>query len=470
MGNVSNGGTIDAGLQVPNPTAANVGALTIQGNYIGMSGSLNLRAQLNGDNSPRDQLIINGAGPVSGVTSIFVTNLPGSLGAVTTNGIPLVITKNSGPAGAFKLGHPAEAGVYEYYLQQVGNNWDLFSQLNTPNQPSLPIIPFYRASVSAYTLGHINDLEYGFASVADLHQRVGDLSNPRDRGSWGRIVTQRLSLGGSLFDEKNKTFGFLQLGQDLPWHRLDFPNGQTHTGAMLTLGGAQGDFYDPKRALFGFSTRTNQMNTESAAIGLYWTHYSNRQAYLDAVAQANYYTNHYKDVCPTCTNQSTQRGFGEIISLEAGYPFFLFAQYTSWALEPQAQLAYQHLGLSAFSDQVSSISSISDNLCRGRFGLRLAQPALQHMSSYLPNASPYLLHVSPYLLANVYQDFVSPSSVTIAGINFNNTLAKTWFEVGAGLTAPLLYHTLSGFFDARYQTAFGRREAYQALIGLRLSV
>jgi|GEM_PF-6719919 autotransporter family porin len=479
-GDVSNGGAISPGLQVPNPTAANVGALTIQGNYTGTGGRLTLRTQLGGDNSPTDQLIINGADSVGGVTSLYITSLPGSVGAMDVTGIPIIVTQNDGPFSSFVLAQPVEAGAYQYVLRERGNTWYLFSSLLMPQDNRTPL---YRPSISAYAIGNIDDLEYGFSSLGDLHERVGDLSNLHcigkqvDQGTWGRIVVQNLRLNTGLFTAKNNYIDFLQVGQDLPVSKLPWfalKPGRNHTGVMLTLGSIQGDFYDPNRPMFGLDTRTSKVAAQSAALGLYWTHYWNHQSYVDAIAQGNYYQNHYKEVCAGCAaNDANQRGWGQILSLEGGYPIPIpvfsmpvAERLRGWEIEPEAQLAYQHLGLSAFNDAVSNVSAVSDNVLRARLGLRFSR------QNTLPiHCSSLYASVYPYFVANLYRDFTQPSGITVGGIQINNSLNKTWGEVGGGLTAPLMKYNLYTFADIRYQTSFsGNREGFQGILGLRLSI
>src|SRR5471032_3044069 len=70
---VRNAGTLD----LTNGSGSTSDRLTINGNYVGLNGTLKLQTVLNGDNSPSDQLIISG-GQASGTTQIQVTNVGGS--------------------------------------------------------------------------------------------------------------------------------------------------------------------------------------------------------------------------------------------------------------------------------------------------------------------------------------------------------------------------------------------------------
>ena len=56
-------------------------SLTIEGNYVGTGGRLNVRTALGADSAPSDRLVISG-GAASGTTGIGVTNVGGS-GALT---------------------------------------------------------------------------------------------------------------------------------------------------------------------------------------------------------------------------------------------------------------------------------------------------------------------------------------------------------------------------------------------------
>jgi len=110
---VTNAGTID----LTNGGSPTANSLTINGNYVGQGGRLNLRTVLAGDGAASDRLIISG-GTASGSTGIAVANFNGGGAATLSDGIMLVQATNGGStaAGAFSLnGGSISAGAYEYW-------------------------------------------------------------------------------------------------------------------------------------------------------------------------------------------------------------------------------------------------------------------------------------------------------------------------------------------------------------------
>ncbi|RWC68301.1 MAG: hypothetical protein EOS30_25805, partial [Mesorhizobium sp.] len=143
---VNNAGAIDLTNDSPAPgTGTSLhDTFTIHGNYVGQDGRLLLNTFLGTDNSPSDRLVIeNGAG--SGSTSILVTNVDGPGALTTGNGIQVVDATNGATttAGAFALGGPVAAGVFEYNLFRGGvtpsaatdNDWFLRNTVSPPPPP-----------------------------------------------------------------------------------------------------------------------------------------------------------------------------------------------------------------------------------------------------------------------------------------------------------------------------------------------
>lgn len=144
-----NAGTID----LTNARETDTDRFVVVGNYIGQSGNLNLQTYLGTDDSPSDQLVIQGnGGRATGVTVVNITNLAGPGAQTTGNGIRVVDADLAGGAttdsDAFVLGGPVGAGIFEYQLYYGGvgadagdNDWYLRSHEDSPLSPPPPPSP-----------------------------------------------------------------------------------------------------------------------------------------------------------------------------------------------------------------------------------------------------------------------------------------------------------------------------------------
>lgn len=146
---VDNAGLID----LTNSGQSTSDRFVVRGDYLGQSGSLDLQTFLGSDNSPSDQLVIQGNGArAAGDTLINITNVNGPGAPTTGNGIKVVDADLAGGAatddGSFTLGGRAAAGVFEYQLFYGGvgadagdNDWYLRNMVLEPLGPTLPPAP-----------------------------------------------------------------------------------------------------------------------------------------------------------------------------------------------------------------------------------------------------------------------------------------------------------------------------------------
>ena len=153
--NVQTGGRLQGTGQVGTTTSDgtiapgnSIGTLTIDGNYTGNGGTLEIESELGGDASPTDRLVVTG--DTAGTTSVRVTNLGGT-GAQTVEGIKIVDVGGASN-GVFSLlgdyviaGQQAVvAGAYGYTLNKNGvstpgdGDWYLRSQLAPTSSPRRP--------------------------------------------------------------------------------------------------------------------------------------------------------------------------------------------------------------------------------------------------------------------------------------------------------------------------------------------
>jgi outer membrane autotransporter protein len=121
-----------------------------------------------------------------------------------------------------------------------------------------------------------------------------------------------------------------------------------------------------------------------------------------------------------------QNGYGAGMSLEAGQPFAVAGRF---AVEPQMQLMYQYTHLNHFDDSVSSVSGNTTHALRGRAGIRLFKANMADASGSTA--------ATPYLTADVLHDFTPMGTTVIAGSAVPAEFGRTWYELGAGISAQL---------------------------------
>ncbi|OLL27486.1 autotransporter outer membrane beta-barrel domain-containing protein [Burkholderia sp. SRS-W-2-2016] len=442
LSNLVNAGTVAFVAPSGDPAAASSYKTVSTASYVGNGGTLALNTYLGADDSPTDQLIVNG-GAASGTSALKITNTGGPGALTTRDGIPVVVTANGATtsASAFHLAAPVQSGAYEYLLYRGGqssaDNWYLRSYLlpgsgdpSPPFQGGLPRpAPIaYRPGVVGYTLTPALNADYGFEVLGRMHERVGDIvaverQQPANRnGVWGRIGGQSLDANANdRFSADAKTF-FAQFGKD--W-TLDQTagKGSTHAGVTVTFGTASASFSDSARSINeSLSNSTGSMNMHAQSVGGYWTRYLGDGTYFDSVAQLTHYENSYSDVNG---NAASQHGFGVALSQEIGKPFQIGS--SAVAVEPQAQLMYQYLKLNRFSDNVSDVSGTTMNALRGRVGVRVFNPDLYNETRTSA--------ATPYFTADVLHDFLAPGQTVVGGTPFRLGLARTWYELGVGVTA-----------------------------------
>ncbi|MBT2793332.1 autotransporter outer membrane beta-barrel domain-containing protein [Paraburkholderia strydomiana] len=442
---VQSGGTLNLdGFNQTIPTLTNAGTvalngapgttLSVSGNYTGAGGLLRLNTVLNqGGTTSSDMLAIGG--DASGDTRVQI-NGSGSGAQTGGDGIRVVQVAGASTATAFRLAAPVQAGAYEYLLYRGGstgaNDWFLRSQLEAQGVASPPAVAVaaYRPATTGYALTPSLNLDYGFSVLGTLHERVGDIAALEGKqpghaqGIWGRIGGQDVSLGGNeRFSFDTRTF-FAQFGKDWTLSQRN-EGGSTHAGVTVSFGTSSASFDDSARAVNPtLRTGTGTLTAQSQSLGAYWTRYFADHAYVDAVTQLTHYRNKYGDVYG---GSATQNGFGVAGSLEVGKPWSLGS--TAISIEPQAQLAWQYQHLNGFTDDISPVSGSTSNALRGRLGFRLFSANLQSASSTST--------ATPYLTADVLHDFFSPGASTVGGTTFAMDPAKTWYQLGGGVTAGL---------------------------------
>ena len=483
--------------------------LTIEGNYVGNNGVLEVNTKWNtpgdylGTNSESDLLTITG--DASGNTTVKAIKtdgtedvIDGSIGELADRykrSVPVIkvlgddkgtangeinstdatkpyayntrstftgTAKTTGAGELQLVSHKDDNGVTEYF-------WTL----TTPNQDKTIITP----SVPAYTLVPRQNLELGYTMLDTLHQRRGEnqtLSWDKqgsywqdvEKQSWGRVIGKHLKLDGKeRFGLKTNMYGF-QVGHDFDVKTKQDDEGKLtrrFTGLYFGALRSHSKFYDEYRAKNGVviaDKLTSRVKTTALNLGVTDTRYNENGTYIDWVGQLSWLNNRYSSVDGT---GAKNHGWGAALSVETGRPYALGKDKTnngdSWILEPQAQLIAQYLRLNDFNDGTRAVSQKGYGL-RGRVGFRLAYNTpndKQRTRTY-------------YFIGNIWHDFKATGNALIGRDKLTEKFDRTWWELGLGTQFSLSENTYL-YADARYEKSFNsnRHKGYQGTVGVKYS-
>jgi outer membrane autotransporter protein len=490
---VTNAGTVEPGLGLP---LGQFGALTVN-DYVGVNGTLALNTYLGADDSPSDQLVVNG-GTATGSTSILINNVGGPGLETTANGILVVNAINGATtaSGAFTLDNPElRAGDYDYRLYQGGlngtdpNDWFLRSTFISPDGPGpvepgpplpptpppdpLPpgVFPIIGPELATYGVVQPTARELGLDTLGTLHERIGDTLTWANAGSgyctaescseWGRFFGQQVDNHYQAFADPRDSgwMGGFQGGVDL-WRGSLLPGHRDATGIYVAYGNANMNVNGlvTNAAATGYVvTHTGSVNLEAFSGGAYWTHYGPSGWYLDAVLQGTFYTGS----AGTQFANLPINGGGFVSSLEAGYPVPL-PLGPRFVLEPQAQIIWQQVAFGDANDGLGEVALGTTSGPTGRLGVR----GMWTIDG--ENGQVW----QPYVRANLWRDW-DAQVVTMFGSDAAPLEEKaTRLEFAAGVTSKL-NDRLSLYGQGGYQFAVSQtddrveRNAVKGDIGLR---
>ncbi|MBN6711175.1 autotransporter outer membrane beta-barrel domain-containing protein [Haemophilus haemoglobinophilus] len=361
--NVTNAGIIDL---TQNAMVGNT--LIIDGNYEGKEGELLVDSQWNNpDKQQTDKLLIKGNASGKKTT---VKAPAGIIGDVTkadkvkngnlNNPVVEVEGKDNNAfegkasttnAGEAQLVKTVTADGKSQYHWTLGIKDDEQEIINKPS--------------TAYTQSQAVARELGFMTLGRLNQRLGELTNSTEPQTWLRTRFEDDFLNGkNRFATKSQRH-LVQIGQDVAlWQDQ---NKLSRLGVTFSHSKANAKFFDKYRAENG-EVISNKLTTEAKltalSLGGYFTQRYNNGAYIDFVGQLSHLKFNYLGEA-----QAKQKGYAIGASVEVGYPIAL---NSIWDVEPQAQLSYQHVHLSAFGDaQQRQIAKQTSNNLRARLGVRL---------------------------------------------------------------------------------------------------
>jgi fibronectin-binding autotransporter adhesin len=400
---LSNAGNVKFGPAIAAGAAFTPAVLSVNGDYVGQGGTLNMRTQLGDDNSPTDRMVVSG--DVSGSTAINLANANG-LGALTTDGIMLVQVGGNSAAEAFTLvGGAIDAGAFRYRLFEglpagTGENWYLRSQASAPPPPPPrpppppPPPPEYRPEVP-WLSALSSELRQGdLDMLGTLHKRMGDdlrgLDERDDAGRlWGRFLASdtRRSLGNLTSPEIESSKRGLQFGLDL--YETTTRDGAHHdVGVYAGWLKADADVAGITGGTAG-SAWVGNLTPETTSLGAYWTYKTPAHFYLDAVLQKSWYSGDGAAVTGVATGIG---GGGFLASLELGYGVEVSDH---WQLEPQGQLVQVSTDIDAMAIPNATVNHGNQSARVGRLGFRL-------LGDYGLAGDKM---IKPYLRANLWQSF-----------------------------------------------------------------
>lgn len=471
--------------------------LTIQGNYFASNNAIvkmntlwNNVSDTYTNNSQSDLLKITG--DVKGLTKIIPVDtngdenvIDGNIHQVATvlNSIPIIKIEKSTTVNNF-IGDAQTKGATEIQLakRQTANGDEYYwtmeaaKPVTPPSPPSPPVPPappkkvIYSHAVAGYvSMPRVNQ-EQGLLSVGTLHERRGSYTNFNLAKcstcdnylseTWGRILGKHLKLDGKKRLNLDTDVYGLQLGHDLV-NNLFADGSHNYIGGYFSYTKANTDFSDKYRAVNGLiahNKKTGKGNSEAFNLGLTNTYFSVNNSYIDLVGQFSALRNKYD--AHKSTSSIHQNGFGVAVSAEAGSAFN-FGQndikQSDWSIEPQMQLVYQYINLDNFKDKYRSVDQNNQKLLRGRIGVRLAynDQVQSEQSSSL------------YTIANVWHDFIKPSSIEVGRDRLSEKYNSSWGEIGLGAKTPIVKDTYL-YGDARLEHNFSstKHQGYQGNIGV----
>ncbi|WP_292638027.1 autotransporter outer membrane beta-barrel domain-containing protein, partial [Mesorhizobium sp.] len=424
--------TMNAGTIAPGNS---IGTLTVNGNYTGSGGTLEIETVLGGDASATDRLVVTG--DTSGSTNVKVINVGGS-GAQTVEGIKIVDVGGASNGTFSLLGdyvfqgdQAVAAGAYAYRLYKNGistftdGDWYLRSDLIDGPDPDpsplyAPGMPLYEAYAGVLQ---------NFNQLGTLQQRTGGRSwaagnstadvdgSTKAQGIWGRIEAAHnhpepeTSTTGTDYDAD---IWKLQTGVD--GALLEGEAGALIGGLSIHYGTASADV----ASLFG----TGSIDATGYGLGGTLTWYGNSGLYVDAQGQLTWYDSDLRSDTLSRTLTKGNNGFGYALSIETGQKIDLGAR---WSLTPQAQLSYSSVRFDDFADPYGAAVSLRDgDTLIGRLGLSA------DYDNEFRDATGQVSRSSVYGIANLYYDFLDGSDVDVSGTRFVSENRALWGGLGLG--------------------------------------
>ncbi len=340
-----------------------------------------------------------------------------------------------------------------------------------PPEPGPAPVPDYRAEVSLYTALPAIALRYGWATLGNLHERVGEQEQVRARadlrgddyfnGAWVRVIGENGDAEGrrrGVYEGAPRyDYDILAIQAGTDAYAVERENGlRDHAGFYLGQGRMRSDVIHYDGNLAG------RNEVRATSLGLYWTRYWEEGQYLDAVWQGSWGKGKSRSSNGLLLDRDT---FGWGVSLEGGYPFRQDSNDTR-VFEPQAQVIYQRIDKDSNADPAAMIRFDDMDSLAARLGLRWADTWTLE-----PTDNGIRRLFSGWLRLNVWHEFrgqpVTEFSSAEGYVPFKADLQGTWWQLNAGMTWQLGAST-STYANVGYQKSFNRTfDAWDAKVGMR---
>lgn len=431
---------------VISPAGGQLGALTLNNDYVGQEGSkLLLQTALGNDNSQTDKLVI--AGDTTGSSVVSVENVNGQ-GSLTNDGIKVIdVGGQSNASFSLDRGYiPVRS--YEYRL--------IKNSLSNPVDGDWYLRSSYRPAVSNYISTLSSNTETGFLSLSDLHQRIGNPYNPdlQNKKVWGRFIGSYIKKSGeNQFDYTQRSNG-IQFGSDV-WSRVsESSKQQAGITAQYINSGIKA--YDRQRVNVGLDRYTGDVDGNLYGVGGYYT-WADKNTYVDVVGQVNRIENQITDVYQ---QKNHLNGWQVAASIEAGKSYSL---KNNFKLEPQAQLSYVHTNYQKGQDDLSIVNADNVDNIRARLGAQLSK-------DFSVKGYP----VSVYALANLKHDLMGKNTIYLQDKISGNTdrvsekYGKNSVELGIGIQGQIGKSAYL-YGDFRHERFFGNGHQNQFKLGLKVA-
>jgi len=431
------------------PGTNGIGTLTVDGNYTGNGGTLQIETVLGNDASPTDLLAITGNSILgTGATRIFVTNLGGAGAETTGDGIKIVDVAGTSAADAFVLAGPAIGGAYLYGLFQNGiadpTDGDWYLRMTDTLAPTVPVYENYPIVL------------LGLNELPTLQQRVGDRYWPgaseaadtatgvaTPRNFWTRIEgahghVEGVSTTGTSYDSNRY---LVQAGID---------GLLAETGAGRLIGGINAQ-YGRVNADIGSSLGNGTNATVAYGGGATLTWYGSNGMYIDGQASVSRLSS---DVAADAVGKLVDgnQGLGYAFSIEAGRKLSVGG---NWSVTPQAQLAYTSVDFDDFADPFGAkVSLVSGDSLKGRIGLAL---------DYDAGGGASRSHV--YGIANLTYEFLDGTAVDVAGTRIAFEPDSFGAELGIGGTYRWAGGKYALYGEALASTSFEGSYGFKGTVG-----
>ncbi|MGU3577048.1 autotransporter outer membrane beta-barrel domain-containing protein [Brucellaceae bacterium C25G] len=477
VGIFNNAGSIEFIAPVGDPLiSSSYKTLTIAGDYVGTGGNIILNTYLDAQDSPTDQLIIDG-GVASGITTLHINNTGGNGALVNGEGIKVVDTINGATtdADAFLLAgqmvtssgeQAVVSGAYAYTLHHNGvanpqdGNWYLRSELIQDE----PDIPLYQGGVPTYEA--YPQALLGLNGLSTLQQRVG---NRMWAGKGNRVIAQGADTITAYAPIEETGVAIEGTGI---WGRIDGAHNKTNTrfstsdtdyeqNVLKLQAGIDGLLNETENGkLIGGITihythgKTNtksvygdgKISTNGYGFGGTLTWYDENGFYLDGQGQVTWYRSDLTSSLVTEALKDGSHGFGYALSAEAGKRFTI---NEGLSLTPQAQLIYSNVRFSDFTDVFDAEVSLDrGQSLQGRVGL-----AIDRENSW-QNAAGMINRSKIYGIANLYYEFLNGTRVDVSGTSFASQQERFWGGVGIGGSYNWDNDQYSVFGEVNTKTSF----------------